>query len=130
MPGDLTIRDIPARMPAPPPEPHPTPTPQRPAWLPPQGRPVPAEAPAPTRQPATMPLRWFLFVNRLPAIDKALCYGNGVDPKLFATLDGKRVRVVMASRMGDVGVTENLEAEYGYSRRVDVGELTDFSDKP
>lgn len=43
---------------------------------------------------------------------------------------GSRVRVVMASRMGDVGVTPILDAENGYMLRLPVSELDDFSDKP
>jgi hypothetical protein len=35
---------------------------------------------------------------------------------------GTRVNVVMASRMGDVGITTNLEAEYGYVARLDCVE--------
>lgn len=60
-------------------------------------------------------------------------------PKLFATYDGEdwrgytkgdRVRVVMASRMGDVGLTKDLSAEHGYDARVEVAWLKDFSDQP
>ncbi len=61
-------------------------------------------------------------------------------PKLFATYkqpDGpggrkgktRRVRVVMASRFGDVGITRDLMAEHGYNDRVAVETLTDFSEK-
>ncbi len=42
---------------------------------------------------------------------------------------GKRIRAVMASRFGDVGITEDLTAERGYSSRVAVEELSNFSDK-
>lgn len=78
---------------------------------------------------APMCLRWFLFVNRLPASDKHLCERNGVKPRLFATHFGKKVRIVMASRLGDVGITEKLDAENGYSTRVAVADLTDFTDQ-
>ncbi len=78
---------------------------------------------------APMSLRWFLFVNRLPASDKHLCEKNGVKPRLFAKYKGNRVRVVMASRLGDVGITKNLDAENGYSLRVQIEELTDFTDE-
>jgi hypothetical protein len=59
-------------------------------------------------------------------------------PKLFATYVGKdwrdvakgdRVRVVMASRMGDVGITKDLDADHGYSVRCDVACLTEFSEQ-
>jgi hypothetical protein len=40
----------------------------------------------------------FLLVARAPG------HGRGKAPTLFATHEGKRVRVVMASRFGDVGI--------------------------
>jgi len=60
-------------------------------------------------------------------------------PKLFATYQGKdwmgvrkgdRVRVVMASRMGDVGCTKNLNADVGYQIRTAIADLSDFSETP
>lgn len=79
---------------------------------------------------APMPLRWFLFVNRLPASEQILCRQNGVNPALFADYQGKRVRVVMASLYGDVGITKHLEAENGYQERVVVADLTNFGSAP
>jgi hypothetical protein len=73
-----------------------------------------------------MVLRWFLFINRLPASEKILCLANGVNPVLFATYEGKTVRVVMASRLGDVGITSDLKAELGYEKRVTVDQLGNF----
>ena len=93
-------------------------------------------------------LRLFLLINRVPAYwksDKWLQKGRP-EPVLFATLacpnddarahckkygieDKSRVRVVMASRFGDVGITNNLKAEHGYEVRVYVPWLVDFSDK-
>lgn len=73
-------------------------------------------------------LRFYLLVNRMPAIDKMVCKSSGVDPKLFATFEGARVQVVMASRMGDVGITPDLTDDAGYRDRVMLDELTDFSD--
>jgi len=72
-------------------------------------------------------LRWYLLINRLPACEKMLAEEMGVTPKLFATYKKKRVRVVMASRLGDVGITEIVQRQYGYDKRVFVEELTDFS---
>lgn len=81
-------------------------------------------------------LRKFLERARMPA------HGHLVEspfPKLFATYNGKswqgvdpgdRVRVVMASRMGDVGCTKILTAETGYQVRCAVADLSDFSDTP
>jgi hypothetical protein len=73
-------------------------------------------------------LIFFLLVNRQPAVLRCLMVEKiGGEPKLFADYKGKRVRVVMASRFGDVGITEDLEAEHGYSERVAVEELSNFS---
>jgi len=71
-------------------------------------------------------LREYLRVARSPA------HGAFEEshPKLFADYKGSRYRVVMASRMGDVGITPNLRAESGYSARVAVEDLTNFGDHP
>lgn len=49
-------------------------------------------------------------------------------PVLFAQHEGRPVRVTMASRFGDVGITDHLDAERGYDERVAVEDLTHFSD--
>jgi hypothetical protein len=43
---------------------------------------------------------------------------------------GQRVRVVMASRFGDVGIGIDLNAEHGYLIRLAVEDLTNFGDTP
>ena len=73
--------------------------------------------------------QWFLFINRQPAVLKCLAREMGVSPKLFADYKDGRVRVVMASRLGHIGITEDLEAEHGYSKSVYVEDLSNFSDK-
>ena len=71
-------------------------------------------------------LRAFLAYNRLPAFEQSKRAPSS--PRLFATYKGERVRVVMASRFGDVGVTRELDREHGYETRVWVGELINFSE--
>lgn len=44
--------------------------------------------------------------------------------------DGKRVRVTMASLMGDVGITTDFSREMGYERRVLVSALSNFAETP
>lgn len=92
-------------------------------------------------------LRRYLGWARLPAVCK--CTGQnpevaqkwvrpelrphiwtGPEPVLFADHEGKRVRVVMASRFGDVGITHKLNSYRGYSDRVPVSTLSNFSDRP
>lgn len=77
-------------------------------------------------------LRAFLSHGRSPG------HGMGKPkPVMFATYIGKtewmgirpgdRVRVVMASRMGDVGVTKKLDAIDGYQARFFLDQLSEFS---
>lgn len=75
-------------------------------------------------------LRYWLLVNRLPAVDKCVIVEAKGAPNCFATYNGKRVRLVMASRFGDIGITRDLNAERGYTDRVAVDDLTDFSETP
>lgn len=49
-------------------------------------------------------------------------------PKLFADFRGHRVRVVMASRLGDVGITTDHDEEHSYQVRVAVADLHNFGD--
>ena len=51
-------------------------------------------------------------------------------PKLYADYEGTRVRVTVASRFGDVGITTHLDAEVGYERRVLVRSLSNFAETP
>jgi len=69
-------------------------------------------------------LRAFLDHARSPAHGSLR---DGPRPILFADYQGQRVRVVMASRFGDVGVTTCLRDEYGYQKRVAVADLSGFS---
>jgi hypothetical protein len=65
--------------------------------------------------------------ERMPAMEK---FKATEEPKLFATnADGFRVRCVMASRFGDVGITNNLNASCGYTYRLGLTDLKDFSEK-
>jgi len=81
-------------------------------------------------------LRAFLAYERQPAVKK----NPRRRPSLFATYVGsdpmaadcvgRRCRIVMASRFGDVGVRfTNLDRDYGYSIRCPVEHLRDFSDR-
>lgn len=82
-------------------------------------------------------LRIWLLRQRVPAGDGMLMEQAGIKPQLFATYQAEktkthgrmRVRVTMASRFGDVGITTNLQAG-GYAMRVPVEMLSDFGEKP
>ena len=77
-----------------------------------------------------MCLRKWLLYNRVPAIWKMRRWRKqwGI-PTLFATYKGEQYRVVMASRLGDVGITKNLNALFGYELRVYIEDLSDFKEK-
>jgi hypothetical protein len=77
------------------------------------------------------PVVWWFHIHRLPATLKFIAMRVGNCPKaVFATHDGKRVRVVMASRLGDVGITDNLKADCGYSKRVFIDDLSELRTLP
>lgn len=42
---------------------------------------------------------------------------------------GTRVKIVMSSRLGDVGITEDLTAERGYNLRIDRDKLHEMFDQ-
>ncbi len=74
-------------------------------------------------------LRKFLLYNRIPAVWKITRWKKSWGtPELYAKYKKKFVRVVMASRFGDVGITSNLQASHGYEWRIPVEDLTDFTD--
>lgn len=80
--------------------------------------------------------RWWVVVNRMPAIDKAIARQAGVNPQLYADYIGKRVeiprtrvKVNMASRFGDVGIDTPPKGT-GYRWRVYMDELDNFSENP
>jgi len=75
---------------------------------------------------APMALRTFLAFARSPAHGYLQPLPH---PQLFATFEGRRVRVTMASRFGDVGITDRLDVATGYDTRVRVSQLVDFSEQ-
>ena len=74
-------------------------------------------------------LRWWLLYNTLPAVDKHLFKQYAKEPILWAKYNGEWVKLLMASRLGDVGITNNLDATHGYTDRVHIEELLDFTDE-
>lgn len=71
-----------------------------------------------------LPVKQWVDYQRLPAHDKF----DRTNPvkNLFAVLNDRVVKLNMASRFGDVGVTTNLEAQFGYERRVMLTDLKHF----
>lgn len=72
-------------------------------------------------------LRKYLAFARAPAHGHFLPKPH---PTLFADHEGRRVRVTMASRFGDVGITTDLDKKHGYACRVAVSQLSNFSEAP
>lgn len=52
-------------------------------------------------------------------------HGHGANPEFTYRIEpaGTRVKIVMVSRFGDVGITTKLDAETGYGARVLLEEL-------
>ena len=73
--------------------------------------------------------RWVLMHFRLPATMRMEFRRFYADHLLYCTYEGKRHRCVTASRMGDVGLTEDLDSDK-YTKRVAVAKCTWWSDKP
>lgn len=76
---------------------------------------------------APVALRKFLKFARAPAHGQLLPKPH---PKLFADHEGRRVRVTMASRLGDVGISTDFGAEFGYECRARISQLSNFSEAP
>ena len=72
-------------------------------------------------------LRKYLAFARAPAHGQLLPKPH---PRLYADYKGQRVRVTMASQLGDVGISTDLDAEFGYERRTHVHALSNFSETP
>lgn len=58
-------------------------------------------------------------------------YWEGMKPvmKQREVPAGSTVKIVMHSRFGDVGITDDLTADYGYGARLDPAELADIRDE-
>lgn len=55
----------------------------------------------------------------------------GPEPLCYADHKGKRVRLTMASRIGDVGISSKLKPDgRSYTDRASIADLSNFSDKP
>ena len=48
------------------------------------------------------------------------CRGHGIPEESVVLKKGQRVKIVMASRFGDVGITDDLTAENGYIHRIPI----------
>jgi hypothetical protein len=72
---------------------------------------------------------WFFFLHRLPAVLQFKFKEELDKCKLFCTYQGKRFRVVGASRLGDVWLTPNFESTQ-YTDRVEISECSDWGKEP
>ena len=74
--------------------------------------------------------KWVLDYFRMPAWKKIEFRPFMKDNKLFCTYKGTRYRCIGASRMGDVWLTGNFDAENGYEHRVELDYCTLWSAEP
>ena len=71
--------------------------------------------------------RWVLNYFRHSAILKSAFYPFMREHKLFCEYEGKKYRVIGASRMGDVWLAKDFKLETGYDLRVCVDNLSKWS---
>lgn len=71
-------------------------------------------------------VRGFLAAHSMSASYSMAMEEAGFMPKLYARWNGIPVRVVMVSRMGDVGISK-LDEQHGYFERLSIYELTDYA---
>lgn len=78
---------------------------------------------------ATRYARFCLMLMRLPAHGVEFAEFTK-DFRLYCTHEGRRWRVTMASRMGDIGLSPVLVGDSSYKKRVSVDECFDWGDTP
>lgn len=71
-------------------------------------------------------VRAFLAINSLSAMETWPVRTANYMPKLYGRHKGRPVRVVMVSRLGDVGISRE-DKECGYYERCSIYDVTDYS---
>lgn len=71
--------------------------------------------------------KFFFLLHRLPAYMKN-DFAEWINQyKLLCKYNGKKYRVTGCSRMGDIWLNENFNADNGYDHRVMINQVSDFS---
>lgn len=73
---------------------------------------------------------WVLMHFRLPATMQVKFRKFMENHKLFCHCMGTRYRVIGASRMGDIWLTEDFNKTNGYDERADITHCTNFGPTP
>lgn len=73
---------------------------------------------------------WMLNYFRFPAYMSMMFSKITQRFHLFCLYKDKWYRVTGASRMGDIYLTEDMNRSHGYELRIDVGEVTMWSNTP
>ncbi|MDD2819144.1 MAG: hypothetical protein PHN51_10195 [Candidatus Nanopelagicales bacterium] len=84
----------------------------------------------PTDPPEELYAKFVLTHMRMPAVLQTAFREFTKLYILYGKYSGKPVRVNVASRLGDIGVTFDLKRETGYDVRVMVSDITDWSNVP
>ena len=84
-----------------------------------------------SRKPEELYAAWVFTYRRMSAYMQAAFYDFMGPYPLYCTYKGKRYRVNVVSRMGDIGMTKDLEKDSGYDvRGVYPDECTCWSNTP
>ncbi len=78
-------------------------------------------------KPETWP---FHFVTLKKPVTLYIWKGHRKPEETRVVPAGKTVRIVMVSRLGDVGITDNLSAETGYHARITFDEFPEVFENP
>lgn len=92
--------------------------------------PSPIKEGEPGHEPCINYARFVFMLFRLPATQQIAFAPYASQFKLFCTWEGKRWRVIGASRLGDVWLTSDFTRDTGYDRRVDLAQCSEWSGGP
>lgn len=84
----------------------------------------------PTEPESVRYAKFVLNIKRFPAVVQMAFRPFIKNHLLFAKHNGVWHRVNVASRMGDIGICSDLTTENGYKIRVDISEITEWSNRP
>lgn len=73
-------------------------------------------------------VRAFLAINLMNGVCTSAVEEAGYMPRLYGTWNGERVRVVMVSTMGDIGISRD-DVQRGYFERCSIYDLTDYAEE-
>ena len=69
----------------------------------------------------------FFFVKRMDAVSNIVVAPIMDQHKLFCLYDGEKYKVTGCSRLGDVWLNPDFDADYGYTKRINIDLCSNWS---